>query len=172
VSATGSCRCASAPNSSFPMFRTNALYEGAYLLGTSIARPLITKRQIAIAKGKRGEAPFSVDTNLLHISAKGKALDVPWIEHEKIRLQPHRRPRGCARCANMSRSETTDAATPGAWRWPSRAQWRRRTALVGCAALHPPYGYYQRRYTPPLQPTSGSAEDRQLRGSRPVAVRG
>ena len=34
----------------FPMFRANALYEGLYLLGTSIARPLIAKRQIEIAK--------------------------------------------------------------------------------------------------------------------------
>ena len=120
----------------FPMFRANALYEGAYLLGTSIARPLIAKRQIEIAKetgadavahgatgkgndqvrfelayyglnpdikvispwrewdlnsrttlieyaeknqipvpkDKRGEAPFSVDANLLHISAEGKVL--------------------------------------------------------------------------------------------------
>ncbi len=124
----------------FPMFRANALYEGAYLLGTSIARPLIAKRQIEIAKqtgadavahgatgkgndqvrfelayyalnpdikvispwrewdlasrtklieyaeknqipvakDKRGEAPFSVDANLLHISAEGKALEDPW----------------------------------------------------------------------------------------------
>ena len=126
----------------FPMFRANALYEGLYLLGTSIARPLIAKRQIAIAaetgadavshgatgkgndqvrfelgyyalnpdikviapwrewdlnsrteliafadkhqipipKDKRGEAPFSVDANLLHISAAGKALEDPWHE--------------------------------------------------------------------------------------------
>ena len=126
----------------FPMFRANALYEGAYLLGTAIARPLIAKRQIEIAaetgadavshgatgKGndqvrfelgyyalnpdikviapwrewdldsrtrlidfaekhqipiatdKRGEAPFSVDANLLHISAEGKALEDPWHE--------------------------------------------------------------------------------------------
>ena len=126
----------------FPMFRANALYEGLYLLGTSIARPLIAKRQIAIAaetgadavshgatgkgndqvrfelgyyalnpdikviapwrewdlnsrteliafadkhqipipKDKRGEAPFSVDANLLHISAEGKALEDPWHE--------------------------------------------------------------------------------------------
>jgi argininosuccinate synthase len=126
----------------FPMFRANALYEGQYLLGTSIARPLISKRQIEIAeetgadavahgatgKGndqvrfelayyalnpdihviapwrewelngrasliefaekhqipiptdKRGEAPFSVDANLLHISAEGKALEDPWHE--------------------------------------------------------------------------------------------
>ncbi len=130
----------------FPMFRANALYEGAYLLGTSIARPLIAKRQIEIAaltgadavahgatgkgndqvrfelsyyalnpgirviapwrewdltsrtrliefaeahqipiaKDKRGEAPFSVDANLLHISAEGKALEDPWHEPEEF----------------------------------------------------------------------------------------
>ncbi|WP_119460713.1 argininosuccinate synthase [Rhodospirillaceae bacterium SYSU D60014] len=129
----------------FPMFRANALYEGVYLLGTSIARPLIAKRQIEIAaetgadavshgatgkgndqvrfelgyyalnpdikviapwrewdlnsrsklidfaekhqipiaKDKRGEAPFSVDANLLHISAEGKALEDPWVEPEE-----------------------------------------------------------------------------------------
>ena len=123
----------------FPMYRANALYEGAYHLGTSIARPLIAKRQIEIAKevgadavahgatgkgndqvrfelgyyarkpdikviapwrewdltsrtrlieyaeshqipvpkDKRGEAPFSVDANLLHISAEGKVLEDP-----------------------------------------------------------------------------------------------
>lgn len=128
----------------FPMFRANALYEGEYLLGTSIARPLIAKRQIEIArevgadavshgatgkgndqvrfelgyyalepnikviapwrewdltsrsklidyaekhqipipKDKRGEAPFSVDANLLHISAEGKVLEDPWLEPE------------------------------------------------------------------------------------------
>ena len=125
----------------FPMFRANALYEGCYLLGTAIARPLIAKRQIEIAaetgadavchgatgkgndqvrfelgyyarnpdirviapwrewdltsrarlvefaekhqipidKDKRGEAPFSVDANLLHISAEGKVLEDPWV---------------------------------------------------------------------------------------------
>ena len=130
----------------FPMFRANALYEGVYLLGTSIARPLIAKRQIEIAaetgadavahgatgkgndqvrfelgyyalnpdikviapwrewdltsrtkliefaekyqipiaKDKRGEAPFSVDANLLHISAEGKALEDPWYEPEEF----------------------------------------------------------------------------------------
>jgi argininosuccinate synthase len=129
----------------FPMFRANALYEGQYLLGTSIARPLIAKRQIEIARhvgadavahgatgkgndqvrfelsyyalmpdikviapwreweltsrtrlidyadqhqipiarDKRGEAPFSVDANLLHISAEGKVLEDPWIEPEE-----------------------------------------------------------------------------------------
>jgi argininosuccinate synthase len=130
----------------FPMFRANALYEGAYLLGTSIARPLIAKRQIEIARevgadavahgatgkgndqvrfelgyyalapdikviapwrewdltsrtrlldyaeqhqipiarDKRGEAPFSVDANLLHVSAEGKALEDPWSEPEEF----------------------------------------------------------------------------------------
>src|SRR5215208_2549198 len=129
----------------FPMFRANAQYEGQYLLGTSIARPLIAKRpieiaretgadavahgatgkgndqvrfelsyyalapdikviapwrewdltsrtrlveyaerhQIPIAKDKRGEAPFSVDANLLHISAEGKVLEDPWQEPEE-----------------------------------------------------------------------------------------
>ncbi|MFL1463830.1 argininosuccinate synthase [Roseococcus sp. DSY-14] len=124
----------------FPMFRANALYEGLYLLGTSIARPLISQRQIEIAeevgadavshgatgkgndqvrfeisyyalkpdikiiapwrewdltsrtrliefaeahqipiaKDKRGEAPFSVDANLLHSSSEGKILEEPW----------------------------------------------------------------------------------------------
>ena len=124
----------------FPMFRANALYEGVYLLGTAIARPLIAKRQIAIAEAvgadavahgatgkgndqvrfelaytalnpdigtiapwrewdldsraklvawaesrqipvptdKRGEAPYSTDANLLHISYEGKALEDPW----------------------------------------------------------------------------------------------
>jgi len=123
----------------FPMFRANTLYEGQYLLGTSIARPLIAKKQIEIAekvgadavahgatgkgndqvrfelayyalkpdvtviapwrewdltsrskliefaekhqipiaKDKRGEAPFSVDANLLHTSSEGKVLEDP-----------------------------------------------------------------------------------------------
>lgn len=126
----------------FPMFRANTVYEGCYLLGTSIARPLIAKRQIEIAKkvgadavahgatgkgndqvrfelsyyaknpdikviapwrewdlnsrtkliayaeekgieiarDKRGEAPYSVDANLLHTSSEGKILEDPWSE--------------------------------------------------------------------------------------------
>ena len=126
----------------FPMFRANTVYEGQYLLGTSIARPLIAKRQIEIArmlgadavshgstgkgndqvryevayyalepdiqviapwrewefksrealldfaqkhqiqitKDKRGEAPFSVDANLLHSSSEGKVLEDPSVE--------------------------------------------------------------------------------------------
>ena len=129
----------------FPMFRANAIYEGTYLLGTSIARPLIAKRQIEIAaevgadavchgatgKGndqvrfeltyyalkpdirviapwrewdlnsratlleyaerhqipvpsdKRGEPPYSMDANLLHISYEGKALEDPWTEPDE-----------------------------------------------------------------------------------------
>jgi hypothetical protein len=42
----------------FPMFRANTVYEGEYLLGTSIARPLIAKRLIEIAKLKRALTPF------------------------------------------------------------------------------------------------------------------
>jgi argininosuccinate synthase len=123
------------------MFRANTHYEGVYLLGTSIARPLIAKRQIEIAietgadavshgatgkgndqvrfelgyyalkpdikviapwrewdlnsrtklieyaekhqipiaKDKRGEAPYSTDANLLHISYEGKVLEDPWV---------------------------------------------------------------------------------------------
>src|SRR5471032_2070744 len=129
----------------FPMFRANAQYEGLYLLGTSIARPLIAKKQIEIArkvgadavshgstgkgndqvryevayyalepdirvvapwrewdfksrealldfaekhqipitKDKRGEAPFSVDANLLHSSSEGKVLEDPWEEADE-----------------------------------------------------------------------------------------
>jgi argininosuccinate synthase len=129
----------------FPMFRANALYEGVYLLGTSIARPLIGKRlveiaietgadavshgatgkgndqvrfeltayalkpdikviapwrewdlnsrtklieyaeqhQIPIPTDKRGESPYSMDANLLHISYEGKALEDPWVEPDE-----------------------------------------------------------------------------------------
>ncbi len=129
----------------FPMFRANTLYEGLYLLGTSIARPLIGKRlveiaietgadtvahgatgkgndqvrfeltayalkpdikiiapwrewdltsrttlieyaekhQIPIPTDKRGEAPYSMDANLLHISYEGKALEDPWVEPDE-----------------------------------------------------------------------------------------
>ena len=130
----------------FPMFRANTLYEGTYLLGTAIARPLIAKRQIEIAKivgadavahgatgkgndqvrfelgyyslnpkikviapwrewnlnsrkklieyaqknqitiqkDRKGEDPFSVDANLLHISAEGKILEDPWVEPNEL----------------------------------------------------------------------------------------
>jgi argininosuccinate synthase len=133
----------------FPMFRANALYEGIYLLGSSIARPLIAKRQIDIArqvgadavahgatgkgndqvrfeltyyaldpaikiiapwrewsfksrtelldfarlhqipitKDKEGEAPFSVDANLLHSSSEGKVLEDPAVEAPPVVYQ-------------------------------------------------------------------------------------
>src|SRR5215212_3530123 len=133
----------------FPMFRANAVYEGVYLLGTSIARPLIAKRlieiaaetgadaishgatgkgndqvrfeltayalnpdikiiapwrewqfksrtdliafaeahQIPVSKDKRGEAPFSVDANLLHSSSEGKVLEDPWDEADEMVYQ-------------------------------------------------------------------------------------
>jgi argininosuccinate synthase len=133
----------------FPMFRANAVYEGVYLLGTSIARPLIAKKQIEIAervgadavahgatgkgndqvrfelgyyalkpdirviapwrewsltsrtkllefaeqhqipiaKDKRGDAPFSVDANLLHSSSEGKVLEDPSQEADSIVYQ-------------------------------------------------------------------------------------
>src|SRR5579872_5742361 len=133
----------------FPMFRANAVYEGVYLLGTSIARPLIAKKQIElaerlgadavshgstgkgndqvryelsyyalkpdikviapwrewdltsrtkllqfaekhqipIAKDKCGEAPFSVDANLLHSSSEGKVLEDPAREADSIVYQ-------------------------------------------------------------------------------------
>lgn len=129
----------------FPMFRANTVYEGEYLLGTSIARPLIAKRQIEIARitgadavahgatgkgndqvrfelgyyslnpsikviapwrewklnsrnklisyaeerkipiprSKRGEPPYSMDANLLHISYEGKNLEDPWQAPDK-----------------------------------------------------------------------------------------
>jgi argininosuccinate synthase len=138
----------------FPMFRANALYEGQYLLGTSIARPLIAQRQIEIAEAvgadavahgatgkgndqvrfelayyalkpdikiiapwreweltsrtkllefaeanqipiardKRGEAPFSVDANLLHSSSEGKILEDPAVEPDEIVYQRTIRP--------------------------------------------------------------------------------
>jgi len=138
----------------FPMFRANTVYEGQYLLGTSIARPLIAQRQIEIAemvgadavahgatgkgndqvrfelsyyalkpdikiiapwrewdltsrtkliefaevhqipiaKDKRGEAPFSVDANLLHSSSEGKILEDPAMEADEIVYQRTIRP--------------------------------------------------------------------------------
>jgi argininosuccinate synthase len=142
----------------FPMFRANALYEGVYLLGTSIARPLIAKRlveiavetgadtishgatgkgndqvrfeltayalkpdikviapwrewdlnsrtalieyaekhQIPIPTDKRGESPYSMDANLLHISYEGKALEDPWVEADdemfRLTVSPEKAP--------------------------------------------------------------------------------
>src|SRR6056300_1006447 len=80
----------------YPMIRGHAIYEGVYLLGTSIARPLIAKDQIRVAKkfktdlinyakkhgieipkDKKGAPPFSVDDNLFHTSTEGKVLENP-----------------------------------------------------------------------------------------------
>ena len=140
----------------FPMFRANTVYEGQYLLGTSIARPLIAQRQIQIAeevgadavshgatgkgndqvrfeiayyalkpditviapwrewdltsrtkllefaeqnqipiaKNKLGEAPFSVDANLLHSSSEGRVLEDPAAGSARVRLPAHHPPGG------------------------------------------------------------------------------
>src|SRR5438445_2383690 len=64
----------------FPMFRANALYEGAYLLGTSIARPLIAKRQIDIARQTGADA-------VAH-GATGKGNDQVRFELTYYALQP------------------------------------------------------------------------------------
>ena len=147
----------------FPMFRANALYEGQYLLGTAIARPLIAQRQveiaehvgadavahgatgkgndqvrfelayaalkpdlkiiapwrewtltsrtrllefaeqhqIPIAKDKRGEAPFSVDANLLHSSSEGKILEDPAIEPDEKVFQRTIRPQDAPDAATV-----------------------------------------------------------------------
>ncbi|GAB3457940.1 argininosuccinate synthase [Insolitispirillum peregrinum] len=142
----------------FPMMRANALYEGVYLLGTSIARPLIGKRlieiaqatgadaishgatgkgndqvrfeltayalkpdikviapwrewdlnsrtklidyamkhQIPVPKDKHGDAPYSMDANLLHISYEGKALEDPWVQPDddmfRLTVSPEKAP--------------------------------------------------------------------------------
>ena len=65
----------------FPMFRANALYEGVYLLGTSIARPLIAKRQIEIAKEVNAEA--------VSHGATGKGNDQVRFERAYLSLNPN-----------------------------------------------------------------------------------
>ena len=172
----------------FPMFRANAQYEGLYLLGTSIARPLIAKKQIEIArkvgadavchgatgkgndqvrfelgyyalepdikviapwrewdltsrtalldfaeknqipiaKDKRGEAPFSVDANLLHASSEGKVLEDPAEEVPDYVYSRTIVARGGARQADRTSTidfETGDAVVD-----------RRRDAVAGDAA--------------------------------------
>jgi len=68
----------------YPMMRCNTIYEGEYLLGTSIARPLIAKRlvEIPIEQKRGGKSPYSMDANLLHISFEGDQLEDPWVEAE------------------------------------------------------------------------------------------
>ena len=160
----------------FPMFRMNALYEGQYLLGTSIARPLIAKRQIEIAeqvgadavahgatgkgndqvrfeigyyslkpdikiiapwrewdltsrtalidfaeanqipiaKDKRGEAPFSVDANLLHSQLRGEDPGGALGRAGRDGLAAHHPPRGRAGQARPRSRWSSSAATPSA----------------------------------------------------------
>jgi argininosuccinate synthase len=158
----------------FPMFRANAVYEGVYLLGTSIARPLISKRlveiadetgadaiahgatgkgndqvrfelsayalnpdikviapwrdwsfksrtdlmkfaeahQIPVAKDKRGEAPFSVDANLLHSSSEGKVLEDPAVEAPEYRAHAHHFAGSRSRTRPPSSRSASKRATP------------------------------------------------------------
>ena len=171
----------------FPMFRANTVYEGQYLLGTSIARPLIAQRQIEIAemvgadavahgatgkgndqvrfeiayyalkpdvkviapwrewdltsrtrllefaqanqipiaRDKLGEAPFSVDANLLHSSSEGKMLEDPAEEAPEGGLSAHHPARGCA---GSYRHRHRDRLRSAATRWPSTASPCRRQA--------------------------------------------
>ena len=156
----------------FPMFRANALYEGQYLLGTSIARPLIAQRQIEIAeqvgadavahgatgkgndqvrfelshyalkpdikiiapwrewdltsrtkllefaeqhqipiaKDKRGEAPFSVDANLLHSRRRERSWKTRRSRRRRDRLSAHHRPGGRAGQADGRSRSISSAA--------------------------------------------------------------
>ena len=184
----------------FPMFRANTVYEGSYLLGTSIARPLIAKRlieiahetgadavahgatgkgndqvrfelsayaldphikviapwrewdldsreklidyaerrQIPIARGKRGEPPYSTDANLLHISYEGQALEDPWIEPDEEMftrtvspaLAPDRPTYveigfEARRCGEPGRRGAVAGEPPAPAQRPRRRQWHR-----------------------------------------------
>src|SRR5882757_4303052 len=60
--------------------KANALYEGVYLLGTSLARPVIAKRQIEIPLTATAAKPYSTDRNLMHVSYEGGILEDPWAE--------------------------------------------------------------------------------------------
>ena len=65
----------------FPAFRANAIYEGQYLLGTSLARPLIAKRQMEIAKIEAADA--------VSHGATGKGNDQVRFELSYLSLDPH-----------------------------------------------------------------------------------
>src|SRR5258708_7334457 len=82
----------------FPMFQASALYENQYYLGTSIARPLIGKRMVEIARAEKAEAvahgatgtgknPYSMDRNLLHISYESGILEDPWIDASTVEMR-------------------------------------------------------------------------------------
>jgi argininosuccinate synthase len=171
----------------FPMFRANAVYEGVYLLGTSIARPLISKRlieiahetgadaiahgatgkgndqvrfelsayalnpdikviapwrdwtfksrtdlidfaekhQIPVPKDKRGEAPFSVDANMLHSSSEGKGAGRP-VGERRICAPAHRSPDGSAR----TRPQRSRSASKRATRFAERRKMSPATLFV------------------------------------------
>ncbi len=83
------------------------------------------KHQIPIAKDKRGEAPFSIDANLLHISAEGKVLEDPWVEPEEFVYSRTRRARGGARQAAICRDRIL----------ARRSRRRRRRALSPATLL-------------------------------------
>ena len=181
------------------MFRANAVYEGVYLLGTSIARPLISKHlveiaretgadaiahgatgkgndqvrfelsayalnpdikviapwrdwsfksrtdlidfaeqhQIPVAKDKQGEAPFSVDANLLHSSSEGKVLEDPWVEPPEYRPPAHHLADGCAGQGDRDRDRASRRATRSrstARRCRRRRCWPRSTILAATTA--------------------------------------
>ena len=185
----------------FPMFRMNALYEGVYLLGTSIARPLIAKRlveiaretgadaiahgatgkgndqvrfeltayalnpdikiiapwrewefksrtdlidfaeknQILVAKDKRGEAPFSVDANLLHSSSEGKVLEDPNVGAAALRLPAHRLAGGGAGQGDDDRDRLREGR---------RGLARRQDAVAGDAAHRAERARRRQRHRP------------------------
>ena len=172
----------------FPMFRANALYEGQYLLGTSIARPVIAKHlveiaeetgadaiahgatgkgndqvrfeltanalnpglkviapwrewdlrsrtqlldyaekhQIPIAKDKRGEAPFSVDANLLHTSSEGMVLEDPVGAGARLCGAAHHRSREGARPGRDHHHRLREGR-------PGFGQWRKAVARPNCS---------------------------------------
>ena len=99
------------------------------------------KHQIPIAKDKRGEAPFSVDANLLHSSSEGKVLEDPAVEAAAIRLPAHRSPGGRARQADHDRDRLRDAAI----RSPSTARRCRPATLLTAAQRTRP----RQRHRPP-----------------------
>ena len=181
----------------FPMFRANALYEGQYLLGTSIARPLIAKKQIEIAekvgadavahgatgkgndqvrfeltyyalkpdvtviapwrewdltsrtkliefaekhqipiaKDKRGDAPFSVDANLLHASSEGKVLEDPAQEVPDYVYSRTARSGESAGQADRTSASISSAAMR--WRSTARKCRRRRCSPSSTSSARP-----------------------------------
>src|SRR6202008_1950221 len=96
----------------FPMFRANALYEGAYLLGTSIARPLIAKRQIEIARETGADAGAH--------GATGKGNDQVRFELSYYALKPDIKIIAPWRCSRSTPTFCTPRARERSWRIPGR----------------------------------------------------